>query len=177
VSQRNAEGIHLFDTAIGRCGLGWTRRGLDQVALPCADPRGVEEKLQRHAPDRTLAARPPAAVRQAVRRIRAHLSGRLDHLRDVAVDFSTCSPFARRVYRALKKVDPGEVITYSGLARKAGSAGAARAVGRAMATNPVPLVVPCHRVLTSDRKLGGFSAEGGTALKARLPRRPVYDHT
>lgn len=78
------------------------------------------------------------------------------------------TPFAAEVRARLRQVRAGATTTYGALAAAAGSPGAARAVGRLMATNPVPLLVPCHRVLPQSGALGGFSAEGGSATKARL---------
>ena len=79
-----------------------------------------------------------------------------------------CPPFFARVYDACRRVGYGQVVTYGELARMVGRPGAARAVGAAMAGNPVPLIVPCHRVVAANGRLGGFSAAGGTALKRRL---------
>jgi methylated-DNA-[protein]-cysteine S-methyltransferase len=76
--------------------------------------------------------------------------------------------FAQDVYAALSTTSPGVTVSYSELASMAGHFGAARAVGRAMATNPCPLIVPCHRVVTATGEIGGFSAQGGLSLKRRL---------
>jgi len=73
-----------------------------------------------------------------------------------------------KVYRALQKVPYGQVRTYAWLAAKAGDPKAARAVGAALAKNPTPLVVPCHRIVRSDGGLGGFSAASGVKLKQRM---------
>jgi O-6-methylguanine DNA methyltransferase len=87
---------------------------------------------------------------------------------DGEVDISRATPFARRVYQSCSRIPLGSTITYANLAEKAGSPQAARAVGSIMAANPTPLIIPCHRVLRSDGKLGGFSAPGGQNLKKRL---------
>jgi O-6-methylguanine DNA methyltransferase len=86
------------------------------------------------------------------------------------LDFSASPPFARRVYEVVRRIPPGRTMTYGEVARRAGSPGAARAVGNAMARNPIPLFVPCHRVVGSAG-LGGFSADGGVGLKRRLLAR------
>jgi methylated-DNA-[protein]-cysteine S-methyltransferase len=79
------------------------------------------------------------------------------------------SSFQRRVYKALGKTRPGQKLTYGELAQKAGFPGAARAVGSAMAKNPWPLIVPCHRVIPAGgRKVGAYSGAGGTKTKVRL---------
>ena len=80
------------------------------------------------------------------------------------------SAFHRAIYEAMRSLGWGQTATYGDLARQAGSPGAARAVGQAMGQNPVPIIIPCHRVLAAGRKIGGFSAYGGLApppLRAR----------
>ena len=84
------------------------------------------------------------------------------------LDLSGLSPFARKVLRALAKVPYGKTITYGELAKRAGSEKAARAVGSVLANNPLPIVVPCHRVVAGDGSLGGFSAPGGVKFKSKL---------
>lgn len=84
------------------------------------------------------------------------------------VDLSACTEFQRRVLFACMEVGHGQTVTYGELARRVGCPGGARAVGGAMARNPVPLVVPCHRVVAGNGSLGGFSAELGVSLKRYL---------
>lgn len=79
----------------------------------------------------------------------------------VSVDLSWAPPFSRDVYIALMKVPFGSTISYAGLAKAAGRPGGARAVGRAMAENKIPIIVPCHRVIASDGRIGGWSGPGG----------------
>jgi O-6-methylguanine DNA methyltransferase len=163
-----AGGIYLFDTRIGPCGLAWTRAGVDRVQLPEQDREATLGRLCERAPDRDVSRHPPAQVRDAARRIAEHLRGRLDTLGNVKLDLAGCSPFAQGVYRALRRVRPGRTVTYADLARLAGNPGGVRAIGRAMGANPVPLLVPCHRVVTASGALGGFSAYGGARTKAWL---------
>lgn len=99
-------------------------------------------------------------------RVIRHLAGTPQGFTDIPVDASDWSPFATRVRTAARAVEAGQVATYGALATQVGRSGAARAVGRAMATNPVPLVVPCHRIVGRGG-LGGFSA-GGADVKRRL---------
>ncbi|NOZ77243.1 MAG: MGMT family protein [Euryarchaeota archaeon] len=87
-------------------------------------------------------------------------------IKDLEPDLSSFSDFERRVLARLRDVPPGRVTTYGRLAEAVGSPGAARAVGRVMAKNPFPIVVPCHRVVRSDGSVGGFSC--GPSLKRRL---------
>ncbi|HNQ23906.1 MAG TPA: methylated-DNA--[protein]-cysteine S-methyltransferase [Phycisphaerae bacterium] len=87
---------------------------------------------------------------------------------DGDVDWPTQSAFARHIVRACRKIPYGSTISYGELAQRSGYPGAARAVGNVMARNPLPLVVPCHRVVRADGSLGGFSGPGGVCLKERL---------
>jgi O-6-methylguanine DNA methyltransferase len=118
-----------------------------------------------------LAKAPPAAQHGKrhpyLARILHHIATGEDDLRDIPVDLEV-SPFEREVLEAMRRIPPGEVRTYGELARALRKPGAARAVGNACAKNPVPLVVPCHRVVPSDGTLGNYSAEGGARTKARL---------
>ncbi|GMU24251.1 MAG: methylated-DNA--protein-cysteine methyltransferase [Phycisphaerae bacterium] len=86
----------------------------------------------------------------------------------VPVDLTSLTEFQRRVLRACARIGYGRTTTYGELARRLGAPEAARAVGGALARNPVPLVIPCHRVLACNGKLGGFSAEQGLGLKKYL---------
>ena len=150
----------IFDTDLGPAWLAWTERGVSGFRLPGG-----------RLPDATLDGPPepiPRAVRTAVARAQKHLAGRPQSFADVALDFAGVSPFQASVYRALQQVPVGKTVSYINLAELAGRAGASRAVGTAMAKNPWPLFVPCHRVLTERGLLGGFSAAGGVATKVRL---------
>jgi len=84
------------------------------------------------------------------------------------VSLDRTSPFTRQVLSACHQIPFGQTMTYAGLAKQMGRPGAARAVGSALAANPIPLIIPCHRVLRTDGGLGGFSAPGGTATKQKL---------
>jgi O-6-methylguanine DNA methyltransferase len=168
MTRTSIEGLYLFETKIGTCGLAWTDCGIDRIQLPEKDRETTLARLMARAPGREISRRPPAHVRDVARRIRAHLGGRLDPMLDVPIDLASSSAFAQRVYRELRRVAPGEVTTYADLARRAGNSGASRAVGRAVGANPIPLIIPCHRVVTAQHTLGGFSAYDGKRLKARL---------
>jgi len=85
-----------------------------------------------------------------------------------SLDSSSLSPFARSVLRALARLPYGRTTTYGQLAQQIGKPTAARAIGTVLARNPIPIIIPCHRVVSSDGSLGGFSAPGGASLKRRL---------
>ena len=116
-------------------------------------------------PTRLLPPGPPEE------RIIAYFEGEnVDFSTDPAVNLDALSPFDRKVLQACRKIRPGETTTYGDLAVRAGHPGVARAVGSALAHNPIPLIIPCHRVLRSDGSLGGFSAPGGLTTKQNLLR-------
>jgi O-6-methylguanine DNA methyltransferase len=110
----------------------------------------------------------PATIQRALDSLRAHLEDGADDLAQVPVDDTRWTSFQRKVFASARAVGVGRTVSYQGLARALGVPGASRAVGQAMATNPVPLVVPCHRVLGARKALHGFSAHGGADAKARL---------
>ena len=92
-----------------------------------------------------------------------------------AVDLSLVGPFERRVLEQLRRIPRGQVRTYRDIARAIGHPGATRAVGNACAKNPVPLIIPCHRVVRSDGGLGGYSLRGGVAVKRKLLEQEGVD--
>jgi len=101
-------------------------------------------------------------------RLTAYAGGVEAEFRDVAVDLEGWTAFQRRVLAALRRVGYGTTLSYAELASRAGSPGAARAVGQVMARNRLPIIIPCHRVLAAGGAIGGFSAPQGIALKERL---------
>jgi methylated-DNA-[protein]-cysteine S-methyltransferase len=160
---------HLFDTALGRCGVAWSMRGLTGVQLPEKDPATTERRLAAKCKSAGAAA-PPPAIAELIGDIRRYLAGERVDFSAVPVDFEAYDEFRRKVYGALRAVAFGNTVTYTDLARAAGAAGweGARDVGEAMGRNPVPLVIPCHRCLAAGGKLGGFSAYGGASTKRKL---------
>ncbi len=161
-------GLHVFAWKLGSVGLVWGPRGIRRVELGGHDCNPVTARLVSHFPDLPPLQRAPAPVAALVGRLKSLAAGKADQLLDVPVDLDGCSAFSRAVYSALRKIGPGKVTTYGELAAMAGRPGAARAVGRIMGANPVPLIVPCHRCLGRDGSLTGFSSTGGIELKARL---------
>ncbi|MCC6409214.1 MAG: methylated-DNA--[protein]-cysteine S-methyltransferase [Planctomycetes bacterium] len=163
----SARSYTLVATSIGTLGIAWSPRGLLAVQLPESSAERTEARLVARVPG-AVRRRPPEVVLADIERVVAHLSGELDDFAGVRIDLERVPPFARAVYSALRKVRPGRTTSYGELARAAGSPNAARAVGAAMAKNPLPIVVPCHRVLAAGKKGGGFSAHGGLKTKARI---------
>ena len=163
----DASGILVFDTPIGPCGLAWGERGLIGVALPEPTAEAVRQRLLRRHPDAT-GSEPPSEVLQARALILALLSGEQADLAPIRLDIGRVGEFEQRLYALARAIPPGQVKTYGELAAGLGEPGAAQAVGQAMGRNPWPIVVPCHRVVGSNGKLGGFSAPGGTRTKLRI---------
>lgn len=160
---------HVFETALGPCGVAWNARGLCAVQLPEKTAALTERRLMAKSGG-SSAAEPPPAIAAVVADIRRYLDGKRVDFSAVAVDLGTLEPFRRKLYEALREIGFGATTTYGELAKRIGSdeVEGARDVGAAMGRNPVPIVVPCHRVLAAGGKLGGFSAPGGTATKAKL---------
>lgn len=161
----------LFETSIGSCGLAWNENGLTGLQLPEADDDATLARLIAKSGDEgttTSSTSRPTWVDDAVTRVREHLAGRPQDLADIPLDLARVTPLTATIYRALQSVPAGRTATYGELAGLAGSPGAARAVGRAMATNPWPVIVPCHRVVAAGGGAGGFSAHGGLVTKERI---------
>lgn len=156
----------LFDTAIGRCALAWSAAGITRVRLPGATDDATQASVARHGPRFDAADAP--FVRHAMSALGDYFAGADVDLGTIALDEAGVPAFHAAVYRALRAVPRGETVTYGALAERVGQPGAARAVGVAMGRNPWPVIVPCHRVLASGGKMGGFSAPGGTNTKERL---------
>lgn len=102
------------------------------------------------------------------RRLQDYAAGQCVEFDDVPVEMDGLTNFGRRVFLALRKVRYGQTTTYGALAAEAGSPKAARAVGNLMAANPIPLVLPCHRVVCFGKQIGNYSAPGGAAMKRHL---------
>lgn len=157
----------LFDTAVGRVAIAWNEVGVVCVGLPDeSDVQAIERVRAIAGPAEP--SDPPPEIAEAIRNLRAHLAGERASLAEIRLDMSRVPAFRRRIYEASRLLASGETTTYGELAARVGSPGGARAVGQAMAKNPFPIVVPCHRVLAAGNKPGGFSATGGLTLKARL---------
>jgi methylated-DNA-[protein]-cysteine S-methyltransferase len=160
-------GFALFDSPIGRCGIAWGARGIAAVQLPDGPDKATRARLLRRAPGASEQPMPDE-VRRAVDQILSLLRGEISELGVIPLDMEQVPPFHRRVYETARSIAPGQTLSYGDLAARLGQPGAARAVGQALGKNPFALVVPCHRVLAADGRMGGFSANGGVTTKLRL---------
>lgn len=157
----------LIDTAIGTVGLAWSAIGVTRLQLPESSREATERRLRGGSVDVAEGA-PPGQIEQAIIELRTYFSGARIDLSEIALDLARVGDFHRSIYDATRRVGWGETTTYGALARLAGSPDASRAVGQAMGRNPVPIIIPCHRVLASGGRPGGFSAFGGAVTKQRL---------
>ncbi|WP_054812393.1 methylated-DNA--[protein]-cysteine S-methyltransferase [Nocardia arizonensis] len=160
----------LFDTAIGRCAVAWSGESVIRFGLPDSDADALLRWITRGFGDHAeITERVPAGeIATAVEGIRAHLDGDLDDLRWIRLDTNAIPEFHRRVYEITRAIGPGRTLSYGQVADRLGAPGAAQAVGQALGRNPIPLIIPCHRVLAADHALHGFSAPGGLTTKQRL---------
>ena len=138
------------------------------VALEFVDNKAVFiERMQRRGFQ--VVGLDSPLVAQAVQQVSEYLQGRRQ-IFDLPIDWSGMTAFQKKVLQETFVIPCGEVLTYGELAQKVGKPRAARAVGRAEATNPMPLVIPCHRVIGTDGKLHGYGGRGGLDTKAWLLR-------
>lgn len=151
-----------FDTALGRCAVRWSDAGITGVLLPLRGGRPgptVEERTDI-----------PGWVRDAIDGMRATMAGRAADLRGIPLDEEAIEDWRRAVYRQTREIPPGRTQSYGQVAKTLAldPVTGARDVGAALARNPFPIIVPCHRVLAANGTLHGFSAPGGLATKQKM---------
>jgi len=162
-----AQAFAIFETALGACALAWGEGGLIGVRFPDPDPAALQAAVRR-AWSEAAPAEPSGVVAQTVLDIQAHCRGEPRDYAETQLDFGSASDFHRQVYAAARAIPCGQTLTYGEMAARIGAPGAARAVGEALGRNPLPIIVPCHRILAAGGGKGGFSAPGGVAAKMRL---------
>jgi methylated-DNA-[protein]-cysteine S-methyltransferase len=160
-------GFALFETPIGLCGIAWNARGIIGLQLPEATADRMRARLRRRWAGATESV-PPADVQRAIDRVLALLQGEAIDLGGIALDLEAAPDFHRKVYEVARTIPPGQTMTYGEIAKRLGAPHESREVGQALGRNPVAIIVPCHRVLGADGKMGGFSANGGVATKRRI---------
>jgi methylated-DNA-[protein]-cysteine S-methyltransferase len=171
ITRAEAEGLldvaySRLDTPVGEALVAATPRGLVRLALPGEDRDRVLEDLAEDLSPRVLEY--PARLDGVRRELDEYFEGRRDHF-ELALDWRLTHPgFYRRVLRATARVPYGEVITYGDAAERAGNPRAFRAAGTALGSNPIPIVVPCHRVVRSGGEIGNYG--GGPEMKRFLLR-------
>lgn len=155
----------VFNTALGEFGIGWTEAGVARLQLPGMDHVALLQRINR---GQAQGGEPTRAIEDVINRIEDYAEGEAVDFSNVPLDLAGIPAFNRRAYELLLKIGWGETTTYGALARELGDVTLSRAVGAAMGANPIPLIVPCHRVLASDGRPGGFSAPGGAESKIRM---------
>jgi methylated-DNA-[protein]-cysteine S-methyltransferase len=158
----------VFETVGGFCGIGWNDVGITHFQLPTRTEDATEHLMHRRAPA-AVRTTPTPEVAQAIEAAKRYFAGEAIDFSGFTLDLAGQEPFFRQIYDATRRIGWGRTTTYGTLAKELGAGPeAARDVGQAMANNPVPLIIPCHRVLAAGGKLGGFSAPGGSSAKERM---------
>lgn len=158
---------NMPDSPLGNVWVAVSERGLLAVELQ-TDRRKFSQYIQKlAAPGCVQLILDEDKTENALRQIAEFLNGKRRDF-DMPIDWSVMTPFQTRVLRLTYAIPYGQTRTYGEIAAQIGNPRAARAVGRAQATNPMPLVIPCHRVLGSDGKLHGYGAANGIESKAWL---------
>lgn len=164
----SAQAFALFETPIGTCAVAWSGRGIAGLQLPEANPAATRARVRRRWPGVVEADSVPGGVQRAIDRVLALLAGEAVDLADIPLDLDAAPDFHRRVYEVARTIPSGRTMTYGEIARRLGVPHESREVGQALGRNPVAIIVPCHRVLGADGKMGGFSANGGVSTKRRM---------
>ena len=156
----------IFKTKWGYFGLAGTETALCQTQLPGPEYKKIKSELLKNLPDAQF---DETYFKILQKQITAYFEGSyVNFSPDIPLSLDGLGVFSRKVLTTCRKIEFGRRATYAGLAKKAGRSTASRAVGNALAKNPLPLIIPCHRVLRTDGKMGGFSAPGGISLKKRM---------
>ncbi len=160
----------LFPTAFGTCGIAWNDTGLTGFQLPEGTDAQTEQRVAAKGRSQPAAEPVPEWVQQTIARVQQHLDGsKIQDFANARLDWSRVTDFQQAVYLHALDIKPGYKKSYGEIAKLMALGNeAARAVGVALATNPWPLIVPCHRVVSASDKMTGFSAPGGVRTKTRL---------
>ena len=156
----------IFKTNWGYFGMAGNDSAIYRTYLPVQKSEQIERRLFRDFSDIKMDS---SVFKSLQKQIIAYFQGEnLDFSTDIPLFIDNFTVFSRRILVACRSITSGQTITYADLAQKTGFPNASRAVGNVMAKNPLPLIIPCHRVIRSDGKPGGFTVPGGVNLKKRL---------
>jgi len=163
-------GITIFETPIGACGIAWRGAKVIGVEIGDTDEKETRYRLGERVGEQFPEAQAdvPAFVAQAIEKVRVLLDGGSPDFSQTPLALEALPDLNRQVYEIILELKAGETTTYGAIARRLGDISLSQAVGYALGKNPFPIIVPCHRVLGSNGKVGGFSATGGTATKLKL---------
>jgi O-6-methylguanine DNA methyltransferase len=174
--------VSIFPTKWGFFGLAATENGLLKTCLPLKRRSAVEKEMvkvgrmgigcsHQSSLKGWYYEEPsfPKWLKPLEEGIKAYFEGTYSNIfTEIPVDLSAVNPFSRAVLTACRQIPCGQTVTYAQLAKMADKPKAIRAVATAVANNPIPLIIPCHRVIRTDGSLGGFSAPGGIKCKQKL---------
>ena len=154
----------IFRSPWGWMGIAESTKGIQAIVLPKRSKRAIESDLKMQSIG-SLQQGESAQLEETRRQLLDYLAGRRNTF-DVPLDLSQGTSFQRQVWRTLQRVPYGKLRSYQWIAARVGGRHYARAVGNAVGANPLPIVVPCHRIVAHDASLGGFS--GGLSIKRKL---------
>jgi O-6-methylguanine DNA methyltransferase len=154
----------IFRSPWGWMGIAESPKGIQTIVLPKRSKRAVESDLKMQSIG-SLQQGESAQQEETRRQLLDYLAGRRNTF-DVPLDLSQGTSFQRQVWRTLQRVPYGKLRSYQWIAARVGGRHYARAVGNAVGANPLPIIVPCHRIVAHDASLGGFS--GGLSIKRKL---------
>lgn len=164
--------LSVFPTNLGWCGIVGRKGVTTDILIGHSDAQGVRQAFARRRGEARGGAADEVEERdwhsELRRRLEAYGLGKRVDFTDFEIELPGGTPFRQRVLKVTRKIGYGRTLSYGELAERAGAPRAARAVGTVMSTNRFPILIPCHRVIASAGKLGGYSAPQGVDLKARL---------
>ena len=162
----------LFETPLGACGIAWREQENPRTPpvvtffqLPEATRSLTDTRIARSSGGRKARV-PPPCIAGIIEKVQKHLHGDVQDFQDIVVDLDGAGPFARQVYETARKIPAGRTRSYGELATEISRPTASRAVGQALGRNPIPLLIPCHRVVGKDGTPTGYG--GGIWRKQRL---------
>ena len=155
----------IFQTRWGYFSLLGSEKAVSRTCLPVTTRRQAKEALLNGHEAPTF---DPGAFATLQERIKAYFEGAYVDFSDVEIDWGSMTEFSRTILTACRKIKYAQTTSYSQLAKLANRPKAARAVGTALSKNPTPLITPCHRIITSTGKIGGFTAPGGIKQKEKM---------
>lgn len=160
----SAEHYAVFKTSLGWCGIIYGKDGLIKTYLPGMKKEKLEKIIYSY--NKNLIKK-TGNLKILIKNICNYFKKNKAPL-NFPIDMEAMTDFEKKVYKHTMKIPFGKVKTYKWLAGKTGNPAGARAVGNVLGRNPVPLIIPCHRIVRSDGKLGGFSAPGGILMKRKM---------
>ena len=161
-------GYQVIETASGFAAIAWSAAGITSFRLPGGSAAAAERAVLKRHPD-AVPGEPPEDVARTIDAARRYFDGEHVDFSNARLDLGAQQPLFEKIYAAVRGLGWGETTTYGAVAKALGEGPeVARDVGQAMAANPIPLIIPCHRVLAAGGKIGGFSAPGGSESKVKM---------